>query len=140
MTAFDCVLLQVVTLLAVQLGFTDDVSPGDMTSFIARAYNFVKAAAPQVSEERTKRNQFARLDSNIPIYRLHAPVGTQELHVRLNTNHALLLLQDSKNCMQKFHTASFTLGWEGFGIPDGVHKHFCLTFHASFGACTRVCV
>jgi len=40
--------VQVVTLLAVQLGFTDDVSPDSMTTFTSKAYSFVQAAAPQV--------------------------------------------------------------------------------------------
>ena len=42
------VFTQVVTLLAIQLGFTNDVAPEDMGAFISRAYKFVRTAAPQV--------------------------------------------------------------------------------------------
>ncbi|KAF5837172.1 P-loop containing nucleoside triphosphate hydrolase protein [Dunaliella salina] len=42
---------QVVTLLAVQSGFTDNISPDSMASFAAQAFAYVKAAAPQALEE-----------------------------------------------------------------------------------------
>jgi len=42
---------QVVTLLAVQSGFTDNVLPESMASFIAQAFDFVKEEAPQALEE-----------------------------------------------------------------------------------------